>query len=350
VPPTQLATPRPSGPSQPGYPSYNQPANSYDAPNAPQQYNNNTNYGSQFNNAAPPPPPSGYSDPYAPGQNSNPGYNNPYSASQQPGGYYPQMPKAPQPRKVNRTVWIVGGVLLLLILIVGGLLAYAGSSKSSTTVKSTPTATHSSITATAVPNTGSIFSDNFSDNHNKWSIQPGPGYGAAIGNSLLSMKEANHRIFQEPVPATQVPNDFAVSTTFTFVQGDLNDSAGLQVRTSNQGNQGYVAEIYGDGAYDIIKITPDPKDGNKLKFTNLASLAHTSSIHAQGQPNTMTLMMKGPLLVLQFNGQTVKTVTDSNFTSGSINLFLSNGDTSKGAMATFSNIAISPAPAQLPHA
>jgi hypothetical protein len=161
------------------------------------------------------------------------------------------------------------------------------------------------------------------------------------------MKEANHRIFQEPVPAT-VPNDFMVTTTFTLVQGDSNDSIGLQLRTGQNNSQGYVIEVYGDDTFDIVKVAPAPNDANKLQFTTLSNPSSSTAIKTKGTPNTITVIMKGSSLIVQFNGTVVKTLTDASFKSGSINLFQVNGDTSTGTAATFSNFAIYPAPAQLP--
>lgn len=323
VPPTELATPANQVP-------YGQSPDPYNTP----QYNN-TNYGNQ---------------PYAPPPPSFPGYNpagqpggNAYGQQPQ-GGYYPPFPRAPQPQKRSNAGWIIGGILLVLVLIGGGIFAYSAANSHKDITQTTPTTTNA--TATTLPTATALFSDNFANNSKNWNTQSASGYGITINNNALTMKEANHRIFQEPVP-TNVPNDFAVSTTFTFVQGDLNDSAGLQLRSNNNGAQGYVVEVYGDDAYDIIKISPDPKDNTKLKFTTIVSPSHSDAIHAKGQQNIMNLVMKGSTLLVQFNGQTVKTITDSTFSSGSMSLFLSNGDTSKGAIATFNTISIYQAPSQL---
>jgi hypothetical protein len=62
----------------------------------------------------------------------------------------------------------------------------------------------------------------------------------------------------------------------------------------------------------------------------------------------MMVIMKGSNMVVQFNGTVVKTLTDASFPGGSINLFQVNGNTSNGTLATFTNVAVYSAPAQLP--
>ncbi len=58
--------------------------------------------------------------------------------------------------------------------------------------------------------------------------------------------------------------------------------------------------------------------------------------------------MKGPQLVLLVNGTKVKSISDTNYTSGQIALYVAHGATSSGAQASFSSVAVYPPPPQLP--
>lgn len=55
-----------------------------------------------------------------------------------------------------------------------------------------------------------------------------------------------------------------------------------------------------------------------------------------------------PTLVLLINDTPVKTITDSDYTSGQIALFVEHATTSNGVKASFSSVAVYPAPDQLP--
>ncbi len=239
--------------------------------------------------------------------------------------------------------------IVALILVSSSIYYFSthntGTAASSHTKVSTRLATP---TATMFVNEQPLFSDNFFDNSKNWDTRSATGYGISIGNGALTMKEANHRIFQEPVPAI-VPTGFTVTTTFTLTQGDQNDSAGLQLRANPDNSQGYIIEVYGDNTFDIVKISPDPNDSTSIKLKTLSDQEHPPALHPAGQPNTLTVIMKGSTMVVVMNNTVVKTVTDTSFSGGSIDLFLANGETSRAAIATFDNIAIYPAPTNLPH-
>jgi hypothetical protein len=69
----------------------------------------------------------------------------------------------------------------------------------------------------------------------------------------------------------------------------------------------------------------------------------SSAILKQGQVNHIAISAKGPTMSLIVNGQTLKTITDNTYASGSIALFVSNlPNTSPGAQATFSHFNIYP--------
>jgi hypothetical protein len=362
--PTELAPPPGATDARqmqlPSTPVNRQPFSPY---NGAQYGNNGYGNGGQIYTQSPPPnmgyPPSTPyatggeyppSDPYAGGGGYPP--SDPYGMgseaeqyAQQSAGYPRNARKRRRRRRANFLLPVLG-ILVVIALVGGGLFAYA-STKKAGNVSTSPTPTSQLASPTALSKQAPLFMDNFANNSKNWDLRTAAGFGTTIGNNELTMKEANHRIFQEPVPTT-VPNDFMVTTTFTLKQGDSNDSIGLQLRTGQNNSQGYVVEVYGDDTFDIVRVAPSPNNANKLQFTTLSAPGSSTSIKTKGTPNTITVIMKGSSLVVQFNGTVVKTLTDASFHSGSINLFQVNGDTSTGTTATFTNFAIYPAPAQLP--
>lgn len=59
--------------------------------------------------------------------------------------------------------------------------------------------------------------------------------------------------------------------------------------------------------------------------------------------------MKGVNIVLVINNTVVKSVRDGEFTSGEIMLFIENGNSSSGVVASFDAVAVYTAPEHLPN-
>ncbi|GAC1347364.1 MAG: hypothetical protein NVSMB27_12610 [Ktedonobacteraceae bacterium] len=241
---------------------------------------------------------------------------------------------------------IIGVVVLLLVLVGGGIGIYSfAKSRGSTTNASTPTpaATQKTV-ATPVPTQAAIFSDNFADNSKGWGLASASGYSSTISNNVMTLADANHKILDMAIPTNTSYSDFEVSTTFTLLKADQLDSAGLYVRGDSNLGQGYFVDIYGDNTYDIVKIFPD-----STKDTFLVNPTNSSSINAVGQQNKLTVVAKGPKIVVLINDKVVSSISDSGgYTSGTIELFVENGKSSSGAQASFSSVAVYPAPNQLP--
>lgn len=245
-----------------------------------------------------------------------------------------------QLKKVPK-VWIIVSAALLILILVGSSLLFLSRIKGNGANVTDVNTTTRGITQPA------LFSDSFVDNSKGWATGSGPGYSSAIGNNEMTLSEANHKILDEPVPRSNATpatfSDFLVTTTFTILKADQNDSVGLYLRGNDQLSQGYFVDIFGDNTYDIVKVFPDSG-----KDIFLISPTSSSAINAVGQPNKLTVIMKGSSIVLLINDKAVNSITDSTYTSGQIALFAENGRTSNGVNATFDSVAVYPAPAQLP--
>lgn len=314
--------------------------------------------------AAPPPPPNAsyptpgpYTPTPTPQYGSNPSYPGAYGATpSQPGTYPPQQmpPLQPvPPRKKSNIGLIIGIVAVVLVVIiaacVGGLL-YLG--KQSITNNPTPVATQATNTntptSTPTPAPQALFVDKFADNSQGWDVTNQKGYSSTISNNVLTLKEANKKVYPMVIPTRKSYDDFVMTATVTLVKGDENDSAGVLVRAGSDRNQGYYVDIYGDNTYDIAKVYSDGGSDNKV--SELISPTSSPALNERGTANTIRLIVKGSTLVLYLNDQKVNSVTDSNFSSGPAYLFAENGNTSDGVVATFSRVEIDAAPDTLPSA
>ena len=301
----------------------------------------NTSYGSSGQSYAPPPPFSA-TPPYggAPGIYGQ-------QPPVQPSGFA----QAPQPRRGPNVALIIGVIFLLLLLVGGGLYFFTrGKSNPATATPAatvgaptTGTAPTATVQATVQP----LFSDSFADNSKNWDTTSGSGYTRDISNNKLTLTEANHKILPESFP-TGTFSDLEVTITFTLVQADQNDSAGIYVRGDSNLDHDYRVEVFGNNSYAISKEYLD--SSNVGRVHTIEGPTTTSVLNAVGQQNTMTVIMKGTTLVLLLNGKVISSVTDSDYTSGQVALFVQNGDTSSGVKASFNSVAIYPAPAVLPTA
>jgi hypothetical protein len=191
-----------------------------------------------------------------------------------------------------------------------------------------------------------LFFDNFVDASKGWSLGRVTGYTRLIENNTLTLADANHTILTESLPANTTFNDFAVTVSFTLLQASRDDSVGLYLRGDSNLDHDYRLDIYGNNTFEISKEFLDTSKVPQVKV--LVNPSSASTLNAVGQQNTITLMMKGSILVLLINGTVTSTVIDTDYTSGQIALFVQNSGTSSGVEASFSSVVVYPAPDQLP--
>lgn len=237
--------------------------------------------------------------------------------------------------------------MLVLVLFLSGLILFFRQQGETSPPITQGKRTFGALRPVPSPTAPALFSDNFSDNSQNWDVGTEAKYGSTINNGSLTMMEANHKPFQEPLPSNADYDDVAVAVTVTLLEGDQNDSTGLYFRANGSTGQGYYIDIYGNDTYDIAKISVDTTQ--KVHATYLAEPQHSSALHPKGQKNNVIVIMKGENIVLLINSAVVKSVHDSAFASGKIMLFVENGNSSTGVTASFDTVAVYAAPDLLPN-
>jgi len=254
--------------------------------------------------------------------------------------------------KHKRKSVIVGFItvfLCLLLLAASGTVLFfiqqqAGKATSSSRQIATPAVTMTKIARSpTIPLVDQpLFYDNFAGKSKGWSLGNAPGYTRTIANSTLKLANSNHNILTESLPTDTIFTDFMVTMSFTVDKADKDDSVGLYLRGDSNLDHDYRVDIYGDNTYAISK---ELLNANKTPLVNtLVNPSSTSALHPTGQQNTLTVMMKGPLLVLLINTRIISSVTDTDYTAGQIALFVQNSPTSSGVEASFRSVAVYPAP------
>ncbi len=148
------------------------------------------------------------------------------------------------------------------------------------------------------------------------------------------------------LPTNNPFSDFKLVVTFTMEQGDQNDVVGISLRTDSSFSHEYHVAFDGGQNFEIGKEYLDSSGNAQEKV--LSGVAPAAALKPIGQPNTVTIVMKGNTLVLLINDSVVKTVTDSDYATGQIALYIGHGNTSSGVKASFSSVAVYPPPFQLP--
>jgi hypothetical protein len=224
--------------------------------------------------------------------------------------------------------------------------------KTSTTAH-TPTPTISSPTSTstltpAISQTPQpLFQDYFIDNSRGWLTGNAAGYTRTLDEGALTLSANNHKILVESIPASTSFDDFSLSMNFTIKQGDANDSVGLYLRGDSNLDHDYRIDIYGNNTYGISKESLDPEDSYQI-ITPLVKPTHAPQIKAAGHINRLTVIMKGPTLVLFINDVAVQAISDEDYTHGQIALFVQHGTTSEGVQLMVTSLSVYPAPDELP--
>lgn len=348
------------GPSSfPQQPSGNQqPFGSVASPQAP--FGNQQSFGppsgtlqpfgaqSQFPNSnsfagIPPGTTSGPGGPFAP-QQQQPFSPPPWQGSGfQQGGNNASPDEYEPPDKGGRpkTGLIIGSIVLILLLVGGGIGAYLYVKHHSTTT--TPTV---NITPTPTPKGPLLFHDTFQNNSNNWDLTSKAGqFSAKVGNGSLVLEDDNNRLLWELVPGGKTFNNFMLNFDANLSKGTQDNGYGVYIRGASSQSVDvatyYRFELYGDGTFAVFKGSLDSTGATQSSI--LVNYAVSPSVLKQGSVNHVSILANGSTMSLTVNGQLLKTFTDNSYTSGSIAFFVSNlANTTAGAQATFSNLAIYP--------
>jgi hypothetical protein len=301
----------------------------------------NNGFGTPYTPQSSSPPNNFYA---TPGQNPQSNFNNFYVAPQQNAYYSSPMAmyegyNQPPQQKRGPKVGLIVGIVLLVILLVGGAftgyLYYNNHYQDS----AAPTVV---VTPTVIP----LFSDSFGNNKMNWDLTSIQGkFSVKVGGGSLVLEDDQNKLLWEVIPGKNF-TDFRLDVDATLTEGDSNNGYGVLIRASSQRTglgTYYRFELYGDGTYAIFKGYLD-SSGNTQSTKVQGYTAHPA-IAKVGQINHIAIIAKGPSMSLMVNGQAVYTYTDDDYKGGSVALFVSNlPELTPGAQATFTNLAIFPAP------
>jgi hypothetical protein len=252
--------------------------------------------------------------------------------------------KNDQSQRHHRSILIyVTSALLLVVVCAIFLFYFTGFSPLSLF---SSRASHPKVITYTLPKETPLFADSFSNNVNGWNLQSSPGnYTVTLENSVLGLKVEKHNLLWELLPGERTFSNFTLTVGAVLSQGDQNNGYGVYIRgTSDQETDlatYYRFELYGDGSYAIFKGTSDERRNSIA--TKMVDYTLNPAIKKREEVNQIMIIAKGPALSFIVNGQLLKAIRDTSFSSGSIALFVSNLPQVKpGAQAQFSKFAIYP--------
>ncbi len=252
--------------------------------------------------------------------------------------------------------WPLMGIMCLFLLFIISAVLFVPTIKGNRNPSSRragQTMTPDIATATPTPALSvtptPLFFDDFIEDSADWALSgqnDTSGYLRSMVNNQLVLSDTNHKILIESLPTNTTFSDFSLTVTFTLLKGDQNDSVGLYLRGDSNLDHDYRIDIFGNNRFAINKelLNPDKTARTQILHGPTAS----PLLMPKNQANTLTVMMKGPFMVLAINGTIAASVIDTDYTRGQIALFVNNGPTSDGVSASFSSVRVDPAPDQLP--
>jgi Domain of Unknown Function (DUF1080) len=258
--------------------------------------------------------------------------------------YEPNIKKVQSLRRYGPALIYSTSALLLVVVCALSLFYFVGISPLSlfSSRVSPP-----KVSTSAVPKGTPLFADNFTSDAKGWNLQSSPGnYRVTLGNGVLGLQIERHNLLWELLPGERTYSNFTLTVRAHLSQGDQNDGYGVYIRGSSDQKTDLAAyyrfELYGDGSYAIFKGTS--VSGGDSIATKMVGYIMNSAIRKRGEVNQIMIIAKGSALSLVVNGQLLKVIKDTSFSSGSIALFVSNLPQAKsGAQAQFSQFAIYPA-------
>lgn len=258
----------------------------------------------------------------------------------------------------RKNYYVVGMVILVLLLAGASFFLIYNNTRAVPSVKgkatpspgasrtATPSPTDSATQPIATP-TQAIFYDQFLDNNHYWVLSSQAGYIRTLTNGMLILTDMNPQTtLIEGLPNNSQYTNYSMSVNFTVTEGDANDSVGLYLRGDSNLDHDYRVDINGNGTFDVAKEYLDANNAPQSVMLDGPHIA--STLYPQGQQNTITVIMKGPALVLLINGTVVSNLSDSDYTSGQIALFARHGVTSDEVTVAISRVEVDYAPELLP--
>ena len=251
--------------------------------------------------------------------------------------------QAPQPKRSLNTFFITSMVIVFLALSAGGfvfLQVSKGRGATPTTGTETPTPTPSSTAIyLETPPPQSVFYDTFKNNALGWSLSNADGYYRTLISGKLTLTNTNPGVtLIESLPTNAIYADFTVSVDLTILRAGRSDRAGIYVRGDSNMDHDYRIDLNGDNTFDIAKEYLDSK--NNPRTVVLAAPRGSLALNPPGEQNTIKLVMSGSQLMLFINSLEVSSISDSDYSTGQVALFVHAGEHSKGVSVMVSRVEV----------
>lgn len=257
-------------------------------------------------------------------------------------------------KKRPRWGMIISAVVLVVVVIIAGVGGSLIFSHGNSTGVNKSTATVNTLKPLPTPTGKPVFADTFANNNNGWHLEKDAkgAFAASLSNGALTLNDNDNKLFAETLPASNPYGDFQLFVNAKLSKGDSNPQSGgggygvvIRAAAAQNGSLAtfYRLELYGDGTYTIFKGQTDSAKTTPLQAQTLVPNAANPAIQPMGKTNQIVVKAKGSTMTFIVNGQTIKTISDNSYLSGSIAFFVSNlPKTKPGAEAQFTNLAIFP--------
>jgi len=246
-------------------------------------------------------------------------------------------PHALYQKRISRILVLIVCIFLLILSIFIAINKGQGvHSTSGSSITMTPSITPEYLDT---PPAQAEFYDTFKNNAQNWSVANSSGYVRAISPDGLTLTNTNRNTtLIESLPTNSLFANCTIIVDLRISKVGPNDSVGIFFRGDTNLQHDYRVDLYGDGEIDIVKEYLDSTNNPQLVM--LAKARISSILKPQGDQNTLSLTMNGPLIRLYINNVKVSSVTDSDYASGQVALFTTLDRNSSRISVLFSRVEI----------
>ena len=240
------------------------------------------------------------------------------------------------PKRISRILALIVCIFLLILSIFISINKDQVHSTSDSSITKTPSITPEYLDT---PPAQAEFYDTFQNNAQNWSVANTSGYVREISPGGLTLTNTNQNTtLVESLPTNSLFANCTIIADLRILKVGPNDSVGIFFRGDTNLQHDYRVDLYGDGEIDIVKEYLDSTNNPQLVV--LARARTSSILKPQGDQNTISLTINGPLIRLYVNNVKVSFVTDSDYTSGQVALFATLDSNSSKISVLFSRVQI----------
>jgi hypothetical protein len=177
------------------------------------------------------------------------------------------------------------------------------------------------------------YTDDFSTSDDGWKTASDEAITIGVRDGALHFTIDDLDTIAWSTPKDKRFGDFVLDVDATQIEGPNDNTYGVIFRYQDDRNF-YRLDISGDGYYAVFKR----KDGT---WSKVQDYIESAAVKQSNATNHLQVIAKGKQFTFNVNGETVKTFSDNDFSSGNIGLTAGSLFDNAGVHIAFDNLIVS---------